>query len=399
MQKHYDYIIAGGGCAGLSLAYQLQLAGLHDKSILIIDREEKRANDRTWCFWSQDDGPYPELVYKEWPALSFADRRGVIRENLAPWRYQLIRGIDFYRHLHTRLDANPNVHRQTGFIESYGEDERSPFIQVAGNTIRAGEFLFNSCLPDRGATVSPNRHHHLLQHFKGWIIETAGSPFDTETAMLMDFRTPQQGEARFFYVLPFSPRRALVEYTIFSDNLLGGSTYEAALRDYIGRHFPGEYSILEEENGVIPMTDRSFRQCGGRRILNIGTVGGAVKPTTGYAFLRIQSQVRQIADKLRRGRHPSYEIDPPARFKFYDRLLLNILQKEGQAAASIFSGLFRRNPMTNILTFLSEASNGWQETKIFSSLPTWPFLKALARVHRPRFPAIPGRKTEVRTLK
>ncbi len=47
-----DYIIAGGGMAGLSLAYYLnESRSLRDKKVLIIDRDAKTANDHTWCFW------------------------------------------------------------------------------------------------------------------------------------------------------------------------------------------------------------------------------------------------------------------------------------------------------------------------------------------------------------
>lgn len=52
MQK-YDYIIAGGGLAGLSLAYYMNQTVLREKSILIIDQDTKTKNDRTWCFWEK----------------------------------------------------------------------------------------------------------------------------------------------------------------------------------------------------------------------------------------------------------------------------------------------------------------------------------------------------------
>jgi lycopene beta-cyclase len=52
MQK-YDFIIAGGGLAGLSLAYYMNQTVLREKSILIIDQDTKTKNDRTWCFWEK----------------------------------------------------------------------------------------------------------------------------------------------------------------------------------------------------------------------------------------------------------------------------------------------------------------------------------------------------------
>ena len=41
----YDFVIAGGGLSGLSLAYHLAHSPLGDKSILIVDQSPKSQND------------------------------------------------------------------------------------------------------------------------------------------------------------------------------------------------------------------------------------------------------------------------------------------------------------------------------------------------------------------
>ena len=48
--KQFDYIIAGAGAAGLTLAYLLMEYEDREKSILIIDKDSKSTNDRTWSF-------------------------------------------------------------------------------------------------------------------------------------------------------------------------------------------------------------------------------------------------------------------------------------------------------------------------------------------------------------
>ncbi len=59
----YDYIITGMGCAGLSLAVHLLRKGCLDgKKLLLIDREKKERNDRTWCFWETSPGPFEDVV-------------------------------------------------------------------------------------------------------------------------------------------------------------------------------------------------------------------------------------------------------------------------------------------------------------------------------------------------
>ena len=50
--KEFDYIIIGGGCAGLSLAYELEIYDkLKNKTLAIIEPREDYKRDKTWSFW------------------------------------------------------------------------------------------------------------------------------------------------------------------------------------------------------------------------------------------------------------------------------------------------------------------------------------------------------------
>ena len=50
--KEFDYIIIGGGCAGLSLAYELEINDkLKEKTLAIIETREEYKRDKTWSFW------------------------------------------------------------------------------------------------------------------------------------------------------------------------------------------------------------------------------------------------------------------------------------------------------------------------------------------------------------
>ena len=71
-QGYYDYIIAGAGCAGLSLAVHMIHSGkFNDKKILIVDKEEKNKNDRTWCFWEKERGLFEPVVCQKWDRVWF----------------------------------------------------------------------------------------------------------------------------------------------------------------------------------------------------------------------------------------------------------------------------------------------------------------------------------------
>ena len=76
------------------------------------------------------------------------------------------------------------------------------------------------------------------------------------------------------YVLPFSANEALIEYTLFSKDLLEKEEYENAMIDYLNENGSGDYTITEKEQGSIPMTAYDFSQHSNASLMHIGTAGG-----------------------------------------------------------------------------------------------------------------------------
>lgn len=374
--RHFDYIFTGGGLSALStLLHMSSFLESNSKEILVIDRVEKKANDRTFCYWSKDDHPFPSLISNSWAQLSFADQQGEVNSRMAGYSYHMVRADDFYAYAKEKLEKYQNISFEHSAVKCVQEEANLVKVWTDEDCYTANTVV-NSIVDYK--KLQPQLNEYLLcQHFMGWVIETKDKNFDTDKAMLMDFRTPQSGEARFSYVLPFSENRALVEFTAFSKDLMEDAEYRQAITNYLKAHWGiEEYQITEEEYGVIPMTNMDLRPWKGERIHHIGTPGGAVKPTTGYAFLNIQEQTRTLAKKILglQGQEP---IEKKSRFQFYDNLLLYILEHNGQVASSIFSALFRRNSMSTILDFLGEKSGWLQEIMLFLRLPFYPFLNAL----------------------
>jgi lycopene beta-cyclase len=372
---HYDIIIAGGGAAGLSLAYQLINSPLRDRSILLIDKGSKAQNDRTWAFWADEPTPFEAIVYRSWDQLQLADDDSEQSIDLKGYRYQMIRGIDFYRFVHTALDACPNVTRLQATIERIVDGPDTAEVIVDQRAYRAA-WVFDSIF--RPAEIVEDEHRQYLQlHFKGWEIETSEDVFRPDAATLMDFRTPQGGETRFFYVLPFSPRRALVEFTVFSDSRFSHKTYTEALREYLAEVLGvTDYRIVEEEQGVIPATDHPFPRQTGQRVMTIGTKGGRVKPTTGYAFIRIQRDSAAIISSLIDHAHP---FDVPAasqRYRLLDMVMLELMDHYGKDLKPIFATMFARNPIQRILRFLDEDGSPLENLQLIATLPPWRFIQA-----------------------
>jgi lycopene beta-cyclase len=373
--NRYDFIMAGAGCAGLSLAMHLVASGkFRDKEILLADRDAKLSNDRTWCFWEKDQGVFEPVVFRQWQQLSFHSPGFSSPLSIAPYHYKMIRGIDFYEYCRKQMEAEPNVHFLKGNIEEL-RGGQEPGIKVNGTWYEAG-FVFNSILLEK--PVLRKKEWWLLQHFKGWVIETPEAVFDPSAATLMDFRIEQKQGTAFCYVLPFSTRQALVEYTLFTPALLKPEDYDEGLRSYIGKQLGiQDYKVLDEEFGVIPMTNYAFPKNDGC-LIYIGTAGGQTKGSSGYTFQFIQKHSRALVRQLEKRGHP-FLPRTSSRHAFYDSVLLNILQHHSLPGSEIFTDLFKKNKASSVLRFLDNESSLPGELRIISTLPTWPFFKAAIR--------------------
>jgi lycopene beta-cyclase len=315
---------------------------------------------------------FESIVYHRWDEASFHNHGFTKNLSLDPYQYKLIRGIDFYEYCFNIIQHQPNVDISFGQVSQMRSNDEGTFLELNGETIQAG-YIFNSILFK--PTVVGADEYYLSQHFKGIIIETASPVFDPERATLMDFRTDQRHGTAFVYIMPFSPKRALVEYTLFSRELLPTEDYDKGLQEYIRDYLkPGSYQITGEEFGVIPMTNYKFPLSDGK-IINIGTAGGQTKPSSGYTFRFIQKHCAAIVERLINNEHPVVATGKK-RFHFYDSVLLNILANEKVPGERVFTMLFKKNKPQDVLRFLDNESKLAEELRIISSLPVWPFLKA-----------------------
>ena len=384
----YDYLIVGGGAAGLSLAYHLaQESRLASKKVLLIEPEAKDHNDRTWSYWADEPMAFDSIAAHEWQHIAFRSPGFERIIDLGTYRYRMIRGLDYYQFVQRKLAGNPQFTVVRGTVASLANTPGG--VRVRGS---AGEFTARYGFDSRPPAIAPNpgKHRYLLQHFVGWEIETDTDVFDPTTVEFMDFRGEQRHEARFIYVLPFSARKALVEYTLFSETPLPKTAYEAAIRDYLnGTLGLTNYRIGAEEVGAIPMTDHPLPPRHGAHIINLGTRGGRAKPSTGYAFKRIQQHsARLVAALVATGHPPANPTGDRWQFRLFDTLLLDIMQRQGETTRDVFRQLFERNPVERIFRFLDETTSWADNLRVMNSVAPGPFIRSIAQVLRGR----PGRR-------
>lgn len=351
-----------------------------NKKILVIDQAAKNTNDRTWCFWEQRASIFEPIVHHRWKQLDFYSSYYSARFDIDPYEYKMIRGIDFYNYVIEKAKQRSNIEFLYGKVKSLLNEIDGACVTVNDQRFKAS-CIFNSIIFDKSIlaplTGGGGGHHYLLQHFKGWLIQTPGKIFDHKVATFMDFRVDQKRGTTFVYVLPVAEDKALVEYTLFTKQILQQSGYDEALKSYLSSFADiKEYNVLEEEFGVIPMTDFPFSK-GEGAIVHIGTAGGQTKASSGFTFRFIQKHTAKIIDALVNNRDPHIADSFSAkRFNLYDSTLLNILSNKKMGGDEIFADLFKKNPPQRVLRFLDNETTFSEELRIMNSVPAGIFFPA-----------------------
>jgi lycopene beta-cyclase len=372
-----DIVIAGAGLAGLTMAVEMAARPFFDQfRIVLVEKDSKTANDRTWCFWATPDEPLPPVISRSWQGAHFFGLNGFERRlGIRPYTYNMVRSSDFYGWARAIIQQKTNMEWVEADISSI--DCTAGQVHTSKGVFE-GNFVFNSAIRDFIDRKSDDaRFTRLLQHFKGWIIETDTPAFDPHAVTFMDYRIEQGADTRFVYVLPFSDKKALVEYTVFSPELLPDEVYDRELSAYISQKLNiTDFRITETEFGVIPMTDLPVRNREGRTF-HIGTAGGFVKGSSGYAFKRTQ---RKTVDFLNgwvsSGAPDESLLRSKWRYRFYDSVLLRVLNNGLVPGSRFFTMLFSKLPATLVFRFLDEDSTFAEDLRLLSAPPTLPFTRA-----------------------
>jgi len=378
--KSYDIIIAGGGASGLSLASHLAHSPLRDRSILIVDKDAKDQNDRTWCFWAKQPTFFDDIAYRSWSQLQVLGKHFEKTLDLHEYRYKMIRGVDFYRYARQTISECPRVEFLQGKVELIKDGDQQANVLVDGK-LYAGTWVFDSLFNWSSFKPDPADYHTIKQQFKGWEIEASGHPFNPQAATFLDFRISQKNGTHFFYMLPFSEQSALVESVLCTTTPVNWKICEQALHFYLKNILDiKEYNILREEQGINPLTDWRFPRQLGKHIVAIGNHGGMVKPSTGYAFLRIQEDSSAIINSLLEVGHPFSIPSSPRRYRYFDGLMLEIMTHHAERIEPILTSLFKRNPIERIFRFLDEVASRGENLIMMPSLPPQLLLQAFLQL-------------------
>ena len=310
-------------------------------------------NYKMWSFWKVVPHNFDDCVKKNWENFSINIPGKTNYLECKNYPYQSIDSGLFYQKINNRLKENKNI---------------SFFKDITEINTR-NSFIFNS-VPE----IKKN-HLNLWQHFCGVEIETKNNFFDEEIFNLMDFDCEQRESVHFFYTLPYSKNKALIETTWLSrmnDN--SQKDYDNQIKEYIEKHLKiKSYEIYYKEEGAIPLFYPLYKN--EKNKINIGTAGGMTRLSTGYTFLNIQEHSKYIRENIKNiSNTQRFEINK--KYQFLDEIFLRVLSEHPDKMSDIFFNMFKTSPRS-VIKFLSNKSNFFEDLSIILRMPKLTFIKSL----------------------
>lgn len=374
LQAHY--IFTGTGLSALMTVYEMLLSEkFKDKTILLIDENSKKTNDRTWCFWDKNN-LFDEVVATQWQQAVFANATENRVLELHPYQYKKINGLDFYNLVFKKISEAQNVQFLNDKVLEFKDLGSHCLVKTATETYTCNKVFNSIYFPE--IVKSQDKFPLIQQHFVGWFVKTATPVFTPNCATFMDFSVEQKGNTRFMYVLPDSETEALIEYTLFSKDLLQKEEYEVEIQNYMNKLGITDYKIVEKEQGNIPMTCYPFWKHNSKNCINIGSAGGWTKASTGYTFKNATKKSKALIEFMKSESDFTkfHKID---KFWLYDLLLLDILSAKNELGSTIFSALFTKGNATVIFKFLDEETTFWEDLQVIWKCPKNIFIRALLK--------------------
>ena len=381
----FDIIIVGGGLSGLALAAELARPVFSTLRVLVLEQRKSYTRDRTWSYWKTLHGAphrYSHLERQQW--CNWRVRQDVRPDQQAyptvtktgrTASYCSLDGDQFYLAAQHTISESANVELRlnTGIRQIAGGNGGMPSVETIDGEVIHAAWVFDA------RPRAQKSENGLVQQFSGIEIKTDNDVFDPATVELMHFHPSRDG-LHFFYILPYSPRNALVETTWISPASLKPD-FQAELTDFIASLLgPTAYEVVYEERGSLDLGLHNNVPDRTSHVIPLGRRAGTLRASTGYAFLETLAHVDKIAMSLEN--HLTADVLKnwtPVVFRrraldvWMDTVFLKVLARDWSASSQYFMQLFARLDADTMVAFLSGRA-GWRQRLLVSSvLPPLPF--------------------------
>lgn len=375
MSNSFDLIILGGGCAGLSLAARLAASTATGLTTLVVESRIHYANDRTWCFWGGKLSSGGHSFAHQWNTLRLTSGEQTILVDCGQTPYQMLPAEAFYGAAISAISQAQNITLKVGTAVLAAP------MKIDGNwrvATSAGVFSGRMVVDTRPHLVPAPDGALLWQSFYGQEIECDRPVFDALCLDLMNFLPADPTGIPFIYVLPLSATTALVEVTVFAVQPLLPKDLACKLETAVAKRVGGAaFRVLRSEHGILPMGLRAMPKNSDRSHVQVGLMAGGARPSTGYAFQRIQHWADACSKSIVTGFLPIQHPPDALVLQAMDHLFLNVLRTHPERAGELFCALFAKADTARLIRFLSGKGTWIDYAAVVAALPPWPFIKSL----------------------
>lgn len=373
MDERADLVIIGGGLAGLSLAMRLARGGYPGR-VQILEPRTAYTDDRSWAFWTPVASVLPAPASRRWTRWQFATQDGAHVDCSAEgWHYAYVRALDFYGAALDAIASRPDFNLVPGTVVGAIESRDGALCISTGSGNVTARWVVDT-RPPEPARFSGST---LFQCFAGREILFDRPRLDDRRVELMtDMRADALGLV-FTYVLPLSPKRALVEATRFSTRALGPLQLSADLDGLLSRRGWTRAQVLRSEGAALPMglPEPGTRPLPG--VVRAGQGGGALRAASGFGFVRVQAWAERCARALLHGQAPVGHPPEPWLRGWMDRVFLHALTRYPQRSPEFFLRLAQAVPGDALVRFMSDQGSWRDHARVVAALPPAPFLQSL----------------------
>jgi lycopene beta-cyclase len=374
----YDFTFSGLGLSTMLVLNEMfENDVLVGKRVLIIEPNDIGYHEKTWSYWEEKNGKWDEYISSKWYSALFKNENKSIECLNEELVYKQFESKQFIESLFIKLKMSVDITLLKEKFISFNSNDLDVEI-ITEKASYYSEYFFSSVFKDNNYKSS-FKYPLLNQHFIGWFVETDEPLFDSKNVIFMDFTVEQKQNTRFMYVLPFTKNKALVEYTLFSKDLLSEQEYEREIKLYLIKLGITGYSISKKEKGNIPMTVYPFWKSNEKRVLYIGSAGGWTKASTGYTFKNSVRKASQVVSFLKQENVDFRKFQKWNKYHFYDSLFIDVLYFNNYLGKEVFSSMFSKVDPKLILKFLDENTTLIEDFKIIMACPKLPFLIALLK--------------------
>ena len=371
--NNYDYIIIGAGCSGLSLLYEMNKSDiLKNKTCAIFDKRKEFNKDKIWSYWNVYEHSFSDCLLNKWDKVIIKDNEEIILD-CKDFNYQSVDSEKFYNKILNSVSSNKNINFFLDRNIDEISEQNDQIIIKSNNEIFKANLVFDSSLKNINTNDTK-----IYQHFYGCEVHLNETISQSKYPILMDFNCNQSNWTHFFYTLPISDKKIFIETTWISDQQnFTKDKYISEIDEYIKKNlnYQKEYTISYNEMGSIPMFH--FQNITSyKKVIKIGTSANLTRKSTGYTFLNIQKFTKELVQKLIKNQ---IIINNPiqSKYNFLDKIFIKVLLSEKENMHKIFFRLFKKNKAIDIINFLSNQSNFFQDIKIILSMPKSIFIKKL----------------------